>query len=659
MSGSPNNGTVASLSLSPQTFRRRDIQGLRAIAVLVVVAFHAGLPIPGGFVGVDVFFVISGFVISAMLHREQISTGRIRFLQFYLKRFKRLIPALALMVTVTLIISAVVLSSFDYQQNAAKTGIGAMLLAANIVIVRTTGEYFGLAADTNPLLNTWSLSVEEQFYLVFPALIALGWYFARRNVKLRAAPFLIISAVAVLSVGLALAGSIDLTFPGAGTILGFYSPFTRAWEFAVGALLALVLAKGKAQFSSRLTSVMGLVGIGMLVASLWLITEATIFPGPWTILPVLGTLLLLLSGTSNNPVNRVLGTRPMVRIGDWSYSIYLWHWPFIVFATYLWPFSPYAAFLAAVISLAPAVASYHWVEQPIRQRVTDNRIYTIKLITFVTVPPILLAGLVGVTATFYWQPKYLSGEKPSYVLGDLFPDESARKQLQELRFPCDDADALYPIYCGQTQPGKPVQVAIIGDSHADHLFPGLVGALLDTNVAHYALPATLPIADGGDMSRLIDRVVQDAAIEIVVVNAFWAQYKIPVDELAQTLDALTQAGKKVFVTDDVPDFPFGADQCKYGLSPLLPIGRCTQGYKDFAQKYAAYYPQLEVAVNQVPGVELLNTAQYFCDLDTCSMTIDGTLVYADGNHINHRGSVYLIERLLADNAGLRNALSVG
>ena len=158
------------------------------------------------------------------------------------------------------------------------------------------------------------------------------------------------------------------------------------------------------------------------------------------------------------------------------------------------------------------------------------------------------------------------------------------------------------------------------------------------------------------MTRLIDRVAQDPAIRAVIVNAFWATSNIPVDQLAQTLSALTQAGKKVFVTDDVPDFPFAPDQCKYGFSPLLPIERCTQGFKEFAQKYAAYYPQLEAAVDQVPGVELLNSAQYFCDQDTCSMTIDGTLVYADDDHMNHQGSAFLIERLLVDNKSLSEGL---
>jgi hypothetical protein len=407
----------------------------------------------------------------------------------------------------------------------------------------------------------------------------------------------------------------------------------------------------------------------MLAASLWLITDATVFPGPWTLLPVTGTLLLLLAGTNHNLVSQALGTTPIVKVGDWSYSIYLWHWPFIVFAVYLWPFNPYSAVIASLISLAPALASYRWVEQPLRRYSTPKRMQATKLIAVVTIPPIAFALLMAGMAKYYWQPRYFAGEKSSLVPGEIFPNENPWRYLQEPYFPCDDFNELYPTHftdgteikmlCGQTQPGKPVQLAILGYSHAGHLFSGLAGALPNINVAYYAHSLKPPVADGGDMSRSIDRVAQDPAIETVVVNAFWAAYSLSGDLLAKTLRDLTQSGKKVFVTDDVPDFPFGADQCKYGFSPLLPVERCTQGYEDFAQKYATYYPQLEAAVNQVPGVELLNSAQYFCDQEACSMKIDGTLVYADDDHVNHQGSAFLIERLLADNIGFRNSLAVG
>lgn len=637
---------------SAPSHRRLDVQGLRAIAVIVVVAFHAGLPVPGGFVGVDVFFVISGFVITAMLHREWLRNGRIRFRRFYLKRFRRLTPALALMVAVTMVASAIILSPFDSQPNAAQTGIGAMLIAANFVISRTTGGYFDAAAETNPLLNTWSLSVEEQFYLVFPAVMALGWYLARRDARFRKAPLLLIGGIAAISFGFTLAGSFGWSFPGA--ILGFYSPFTRAWEFAAGALLALALAKATPPVSPRFMSVVGATGIGMLAASLWLITETTIFPGPWTLLPVTGTLLLLFSGTCENPVNRTLGARPLVRIGDYSYSIYLWHWPFIVFAIYLWPFSPYAATLAAVISLAPAVASYHWVEQPIRQRVTGSRIQTVRLITVVTIPPILLAGLLGVTARFYWQPQYESGARSALyeVDGDW---TEYYVYLSENYFACTDlvilenADEYEGIKrCWQSKPDATVDVALIGDSHAEHLFLGLAENLPAKNVAYY-IQNGIPVDDGANINVILDRVAKNPSIQTVIISALWVGRGVPEIELAQTLSSLVTAGKQVFITDDVPLYPFDAIDCAYGASPFLSISRCTQKIENFNKTYATYYPLLDQVTNQVPGAHLLHTAKYFCNSDFCSMKEGNRMLYRDHSHLNSWGSNYLVQRLLEDN----------
>lgn len=152
---------------------RTDIQGLRAVAVIFVVAYHAGLPLPGGFTGVDMFFVISGFVITVVLLRELTATGGVRLSQFYARRFKRLIPALALVIVTTVLLSILLLSPLGPQEATAKTGLGAIFLMANVVIARTTGDYFDATPESNALLHTWSLSVEEQFYLVFPVLLLL------------------------------------------------------------------------------------------------------------------------------------------------------------------------------------------------------------------------------------------------------------------------------------------------------------------------------------------------------------------------------------------------------------------------------------------------------------------------------------------------------
>ena len=369
------------------------------MAVLMVVVFHARLPIPGGFVGVDVFFVISGFVITAMLHREWASTGAVRFADFYVRRFKRLTPALALMVGVTVAVSAVVMTPFGPQENVAMTAIGAMLLTANVVIARSTGGYFDVPAEGNPLLNTWSLSVEEQFYLVFPLLLVIGWRLARRAGLLRHSPTGLVGVVALLSFAMSVLGSTGFVVPGAPWVLGFYSPFTRAWEFAVGALLALLMVK-RAAPSRTTANGAGLIGAGLLIVSAFVITDVTPFPGYWALLPVAGSVLLLFAGfDQGNAVSRALATRPLVKVGDWSYSIYLWHWPVIVFTGLLWPGNPALLVVAAVVSVAPALASYRWVEQPIRRRPTVSRPRTAGLVAAWIVPPVVLASIVGLSAS--------------------------------------------------------------------------------------------------------------------------------------------------------------------------------------------------------------------------------------------------------------------
>ena len=350
--------------------QRLDIQGLRAIAVIMVVAFHAGFLATSGFTGVDVFFVISGFVITRMLHREWSAPAEIDFRRFYLRRFKRLTPALAAMAGIVIILSYLLLSPFGTQQTTAKTALGALLLGANIIIARTTGGYFDAPAQLNPLLNTWTLSVEEQFYIVFPVLIIAGWRLkASSPDKNKHAPLSIIAIVLAISFGLTIIHSFNFFYFSESPVLGFYSPFVRGWEFAAGALLALS-PRRFTLLSSRHALPLAVLGVAMLIASSFLLS-ANDFPGVLTLLPVAGATLVIMAGEEkSNVITRILSKKPITKIGDWSYSIYLWHWPLIVFASVLWPTTTWAPSVAAIFSLLPAVASYKWIEQPIREMPT-------------------------------------------------------------------------------------------------------------------------------------------------------------------------------------------------------------------------------------------------------------------------------------------------
>jgi len=449
--------------------QRRDIQGLRALAVLMVIAFHAGLPVPGGFIGVDVFFVISGFVITAMLHREWLTTGAIRFRRFYARRFKRLTPALALMVAVTLLLSIPLLSPFGTQQVTAQTALGAMFLMANVVIASATGGYFDPAAEINPLLNTWSLSVEEQFYLVFPAVLFFGWWLARR--RLKASAVVLVAGVALVSFGAAYLNSIGQVGPRTEFLFGFYGPLSRAWEFAVGALIALGLSRIQRWpgWSAQGLAWIGAIG---LVSSLWLIDDGTPFPGPWTLLPVLSTVAIIIAGsrvTERQPaVSRLLATRPLVATGDVSYSLYLWHWPLIVFAALLWPGNEVVLLAAALVSVAPALVSYRWVEEPIRQMAMRPVSRLLGLAAVVVLVPSLLAGALWAGAQRFWG------------LGDLSRAAAAEAEWEALAEECLDLSTTVSVPtrvgaegCTWNPESTGTPVYLVGDSAAAQYLAGV------------------------------------------------------------------------------------------------------------------------------------------------------------------------------------------
>jgi len=625
--------------------RRLDIQGLRAVAVLAVVVFHAGLPLHGGFAGVDVFFVISGFVIARMLRREFEATGKIDFRRFYVRRFKRLTPALALMVGVTVVVSALVLSPLGPQQRVASTGFGAMSLLANWTLSRHTG-YFDAPAASNPLLHTWSLSVEEQFYLAFPALLALGWYIARRRRMRADVAVRLVTVVGVVSFVAALIGVNPFVH---SWLLGFYSPLTRGWEFAAGALLALA---GR-RVAGRAASGLAAAGAGLLVFSFVRLGAGTPWPSIWTTLPVAATVMLLASGETSRAARRVLSARPLVLIGDWSYSIYLWHWPLIVFASVLWPTAPSARAIAAAVSLAPALASYNWVERPVRRLGALSRPGFALLAILVIASPVAVDGAMAAVATNVWKPRFEAGQMPIANMGDIGQDDFYRAMLPWSHRCTDDALRAHAlrwdgfVRCRQSQARPAVGVALIGDSHAEELFIGLGRALTRANVAFYIVNDA-PTTSDPDFARILAHVVASPSIRVVVVSSSWSSRGVPTD-LPTTLRALTRAHKRVFLTDDAPSFPFDAYGCKY-RSALLEPANCTIDAHGFWQGYAGTERALAKDAAAVPGVDLLHTAHTFCGRLTCDMARGGLLFYRDANHLNVNGSNVIARAMLREPA---------
>ena len=340
---------------------RPDLEGLRAVAVSLVLLYHAAVPgFGGGYVGVDVFFVLSGFLISGLLLRELETSGTISLASFYARRLRRLLPAVALLILVTVVASVVVLSPLRAGDVAAD-GVAAALYASNLRFAVQATDYLQSELAPSPLLHLWSLGVEEQFYLFWPALLLLA---TRGSANRRVRVGLVAASVVVASFAL------SLWLTTASAPWAFFSLPSRAWELGIGALLA-VGAYRLATLPRGLAGAAGWLGLGMIVASAFLIDTSTPFPGMAALLPTVGTALAMLPGMrgpGETPA-RLLGWRPARFLGRISYSLYLWHWPILVLPTAVagetLPLPVRVGLMLAAIPIA--YASQRWLEDPIRR----------------------------------------------------------------------------------------------------------------------------------------------------------------------------------------------------------------------------------------------------------------------------------------------------
>jgi len=453
--GAPTVAMTRSRSFRP------DIQGLRGLAVLLVVVFHAWPQLlPGGYVGVDVFFVISGYLITGLLLREIESTGRIAFLDFYARRIRRLLPAAALVITGTVLLAALLRPPLGAGEMAS-SAIAAATYVSNLWFAARSVDYLQEGLHKDPLLHTWSLGVEEQFYIVWPALLAAavalaGGRGARRTI-----------GIAVIGVSaLSLAGSVLLT-PWLASWAFFGLP-TRAWELGLGALAAL--AGGRAERwgegTRRALSGSGLVCI--LVAAVFY-SSGTSYPGYAALLPAGGSFLAIVAGAGDGDQRRhgLLRWGALRRIGDLSYSLYLWHWPVLIFAAEAWPGQAPNLVAAAgvLVSLALAALTYRLVENPVRYHAGLRA----------RPPNTLLAGLllVGATVGIALASRYVAHG----AFGAAGPGKAEQAARDRPRIYDDRCFAaaldVEPPECVYGPAGARHTIALVGDSHAAQWFPAL------------------------------------------------------------------------------------------------------------------------------------------------------------------------------------------
>ena len=664
---------------------RPDIDGLRTIAVAIVVAFHAGVPgFSGGFVGVDVFFVISGFLITGLLVAELRETGSISLSRFYARRVRRLLPALALVLASTLLLGSVLLLAVDgEQQDLAKSTLAAALSGSNIFFWLGS-NYFSQQADLIPLLHTWSLSVEEQYYLVWPALLITLMLLARK----RWGVFTRLLFATLLLVGIAtFAAGVHMTAtdpPGA-----FFLMPMRAWEFALGGALVLA-APVIARWPTLVRTMLFVIGIALIGVATMTLDNSVAYPGTAVLWPTLGTAALIAAGCGPGfaPVQGWLSSRGMVGIGQLSYSWYLWHWPLLSLAraNALGERTLTRDGTIALASLGLAWLTYHFIEHPIRTRqyagfrATRTTLLSGAAMSAVVVCCALTLGFVAQYSHAHPADRQL--RVTADAIHDQPPATAVCLQRQHAHF----GTLTHDRRC-ITRPSQPVDIVLWGDSHANHWFPLMRTASreLGMNVEEFTRAACPPLVGvmpffEGKIDHECARFNRAAVAEIerlarsglkgVVIAARWPAYigrpspdgtlharlsygDVPLGPvesehalhvgLAQVLDRLERAGLRVVVVGSTPEFHYSVPQC------LLrrPLQECsmTRAAVDARRARTMHVVSNTVVSN---GAHMFDPLRFFCDDAFCYPTHGRTVMFSDPQHLTATGSPLLEPALVED-----------
>lgn len=620
------------------TSYRLDIQGLRAVAVIAVIAYHYRVGLDGGYLGVDVFFVISGFVVGGLLERELRTTGRVNFMSFLKRRFLRLIPALSVMVTTVVLLQTLFFLNAETRGVSASTGIASLLGISNFWIADQTGGYFGERAERNPLLHTWSLSAEWQFYFLIFLVFLLFSLLRERSRR--------VSLVATLG-GLSLF-SFFLIFNqsqiGFFEIGGFYSPFARFWEFIAGVLLVFV--RKPERLSPRLIMFLEAIAFAALISSLFFLSYLFTTPGPTTLIPVLASAWLVFSGgLPGSLLGRVLSVRPMVWLGDLSYSLYLWHWPiYVMWIQFgLTPY-PESWYLVALIlgTLVAAWTSKRLVEDPFRKLTQSDFNRKLRVGLGVLGATAMINGLaVGWDARLKEQTVWTSEIKDGDVGKTQFEDF-----LLTTFFPCTDSSDGHStprrgfwLKCLQSRPDSQHSVAVIGDSHAQHLFVGIAENLPGENVI-FLVDDALPVRGVNDLVEShLQYVAQSETIHTVFISSYWSRRGVPIGELGDTVRSFQESGKEVFLTDGTPVARDDIGSCKWPRHVFAEpeVKDCHSGSGSRSREEIV---DDLLSLSEQTGVGLIETYDLFCSDGQCSVASNdqSTIFYRDRDHLNIPGS---------------------
>ena len=624
---------AAAPAASPHLPYRPEVDGLRAVAVLSVVLFHA-FPtlLPGGFIGVDIFFVISGFLISSILLRE-LQQGQYSVAGFYARRVKRIFPSLLAVMLACLAFGWFALFPDEYQQLGKHVGGGASF-AANFFYWDQVG-YFDTAADTKPLLHLWSLGIEEQFYIVWPAVLLLAW-------RLRANLVAVTASLALLSF---LVNVVGVTHHGTAT---FYSPASRAWELLAGALLACA-AHGKPvpTRTGSQANAAAFAGVALLAFGLAL-TKAEHFPG-WRALVPVGAAVLLIGAGPRAWLNRAVLANPVVVwFGLISYPLYLWHWPLLSFAQIVEGHLPAPRIRIAAIAAAIVLAwlSYRLLERPLRRLSGRSASIAVAL---------LCVLMAGTAASGAWLFQYeglpqrapvqenLANQKALVVVEDK-ANAAACKQRYGF-------DSVYA-YCLLAYPDREPTVVLIGDSHAYHVVAGLTQyykskgenlLYLGTRRPYWGLkPGDDPFQKA--TQPMLELALNTPSIKTAIFSTYvrldpaWTEM---VDAARDTYRRFLAKGMHVIVMEDVPEMPFDPRTCikRAGVASSVTTSPCGISRSEWDKQIAPNERVRQENARLFPQIEYFHAADALCDGRECKAMIGGRLMYRDKHHLSYDGDL--------------------
>lgn len=641
---------------------RSDIDGLRAIAVLLVVAFHAfPASVRGGFIGVDVFFVISGFLITSIISQAR-RADDFSYRVFYARRINRIFPALTLVLISCAVAGWFVLFPVDYRDAGRSIGFGAAFLS-NLSLLYDAG-YFEAAAELNPLLHLWSLGVEEQFYLLWPPVLLLAWRW-KHGPLLAALAVLLASFVA------------NIAMTPSHALAAFYLPVTRFWELMVGCMLAIATVAGPdrdlaavpgfatlrarlAPYRSVLRTLSAWLGLVLIGIGAVLIRSERGFPGWWAVLPVLGAALLIAAGPSPWVSRVLLGNRLMVSIGLISYPLYLWHWPLLA-AIRIVRFGeeppPLMKLIAVLVAFGLAYFTYRVIELPFRYRPTRRK----TAVAFVSLAVIGLAG-AGIYAANGFPSRF--GPELNAVTADLQRDSITAYRIDTCFV---SRDVAFAPECDDAVPADTPRLVLWGDSHAAHLYPGLRALQLDDRgfrLSQYTAAGCPPIFGFAAVESKFCRAVNDRVHErlrqlkpdtVVLAARQWHNYDGP-DKDAAAVDALIRATlrelralgvRRIVVIGRVPTWRTPPKrvlaqafrQLAAGLItavqiPLRDSGHLDSNHGDDNERLRRLF--------ESEGAGFISPTPTFCNPAGCLLAVPdgGTPVTHDGSHLTPAASEF-------------------